>query len=783
MTAEEKAFWEAVAPDGQRVTIEQLYDRLDQVLTDNPDFIRLPDASSYALYSGGTDMHNAAKTLAANSNGAIGIIDDTVLGKSLGALADAALNNTKDPNLKADIIAKYGDYIDFENSDAVLGRSEFVNHAYAAFDNPSRHFASHATGNIISVSPSAYPSSAYARMELPTLLKGLDEGRIQSINGLTADVLSDAIEQARSNSFRTIDHHLNTGTERITSTEYPYNSGKASVDGQMAAQIEKVTLEGFIDDAVERVSAGQPPFTVNTPDAARPVPESDARQPAPDPDAPDTRAPPPNPDVDTPVQPVSPETPKGTGVFDDASKAAADIRAASPGANAAELAQSSASRLPMNERIDQIIDASAQGKMRAFSADPEGRSVYILDEVNDNVHFIKNGVLQNTPPLESLTDARLAFGSMLHSAGKNFPDAHNGIPRISGSIGELAEHMSSLRAPGWVRSATNVAEESGSFLGRASKILGPIGVGAAGYEVYTLESKFVDYTNMGLITPDASWAYRAILTSHAAQATLDPSLVLGEGPVQGAFEVWAHQYDINDEVKKSLRPGSLLRDVNQLGEWMSERAAEAGETVSNYVSSRADNPDLIVEDFREAGRLGAKVLGDAYDRGVKISEDLGNYANSRWDNPELILDDIVDVGEAARDGASWVWDRASGVWDSVFGDDPQPESVVLGDTPKVQLEMTLDDAALQFIMDRDAIREANGGQAGVLDSEEIVELFNNAGATGVEHVTVELSEDMTSSDRAREVLTSVNEAYQAAHAQRVVETEHQQEFEDAGAGL
>lgn len=437
----------------------------------------------------------------------------------------------------------------------------------------------------------------------------------------------------------------------------------------------------------------------------------------------------------------------------------------------------------MNERIDQIIEASAQGKMRAFSADPEGRSVYILDELSNNVHFIQDGVLQNTPPLEDLTDARLAFGSMLHNAGKNFPDAHTGLPRISGSIGELADHMSSLRAPGWVRSATNVAEESGSFLGRASKILGPLGVAAAGYEVCTLESQLVDYTDLGLITPEASWAYRGILTAHAAQAAADPSLVLGEGVVQGAYELWVEEYGVNDEVKEALRPGSLVRDLNELRGWVSDRAAEAGEAVGDYVISRADNPEQIIEDFRAAGRLGAQVLGDAYDRGAEIAKDLGEGLSARWDNPELILDDLVDVGEAARDGASWMWDRANGVWDSVFGDDPEPGSVVLGDTPKVQLDMTLGDAARQFILDREAIREGSGGEAGVLDSYEVAELFNKADAAGVERVTVELSEDMTFSDRAREILTSVNAAYQSANVERSVEPEPQRELEDAGAGL
>jgi len=663
MDAQEKAFWEAVAPDGKRVTIEQLYDRLDDVLTDNPQFVQLPDAKSYALYSGrldGASMHEAAQALAKQSGGAVGIIDNTQVGKSLGLFAELSGASQNSPEIIDDIIARYGDYIDIEGSVAEFGDAAFTNQTYAAFDNPSTHFARHATGDVIALSPRAYPGSAYARVELPTLLKGVDEGRINSLNGLTADDLADAIEQARANGFAPVDHPLRSGI-RIDDTNYPYGTGQSAVDGSIGAQFDKVSVDDFVEDAVERVRSGEPPLRASPPDSGRVDP---GRPGAADPAA-----------TPGPSTSTTPEPGRGTSVFDEAAEAVADMKASAPASTAAQLAARGAGSLPVTQRIDSIIEASAQGKMRAFSADPNGRSVYVLDELSNTIHFIKDGALQNTPPLENLTDARLAFGSMLHSAGKNFPDAHNGIPKISGSLGELADHMSSIKAPGWVRSVSNSADEAGSFLGRASKILGPLGVAAAGYE------------------------------AHAAQATLDPSLVLGEGAVQGAFELWKNQYDVNDEVGQALRPGSLVRDLNSLKNWMGERAAEAGEVVEDYVLSRADNPQLIFEDFRAAGRLGARVLGDAYDKGAELAEDLSNYANSRWDNPELILDDLTEVGEAAKDGASWIWDRANNLWDSVFGDDPNPGSVVLGDSPKVEIELTLGDAARQFMLDRNAIRE------------------------------------------------------------------------------
>lgn len=320
MTSSERAFWEAVAPDGQRVTIEALYQRLDEVLTENPDFIRLPEASSYALYSGDFDassgvqsasMYKAAISLAENSNGAIGIIDNTDVGKSMGLFGDLAYASQSRDDLLEGITKRYGDYIDFDASGSELGEKAFTDRFFAAFDNPSKHFAQHATGDIISLTPNAQLEKAYARMELPTLLRGLEEGRIQSINGLNADDLSVAIEEARLNGFATIEHKQVRGTLELTEADYPYNRAKLSVDGRMVAQFDDVTVNAFIDDTVDRVSQGQPPFTVETSDAARSAPDADAR--TVDPDTPDTRTQ--SPDADTTSRPVSPEPSRGPSVF------------------------------------------------------------------------------------------------------------------------------------------------------------------------------------------------------------------------------------------------------------------------------------------------------------------------------------------------------------------------------------------------------------------------------------------------------------------------------------
>ena len=773
MSADELRFWEAVAPNGSKVTVEQLYQRLDAVLAANDDMIRLPDAEGYVLYSGdlhprgtpdNTSMHDAAKELYARSGGRMGIIDETVTGRSLGTFAELAGASVGDQGLVDDIVARYGRYIDFDGSEARIGTQAFTDASYRAFDMPSKHFATYAHGDVIALSPQAWAGGAYARVELPTVLQGMESGRIDTLNGLDADDLAPAIAEARAKGFALVDPPP-ADPRKIPAylDDFPYETGRAQGNAAMAESITRAGgLDAYLGDVLDELGP------------ARATPGAD-------PDAPDSRTPPDtsvSPDARTPDVDVPDANPgRGASVFDDAVDDANALRAGSPGASAGDLAARNASSLPVGERIDAIIEASSQGRMRAFAGDPDGRSVYILDEVSNSLHHIEEGVLRTSASFDDLQDAQLAFGSLLHGAGRSFPDAFDGLPKISGSLGELADHMASLRAPGWVRSAAGAADEAGSFLGRASKILGPLGVAAAGYEVYSLESKFVDFTSFGLIDAEASWAYRGILTAHLAQATADPSLVVGEGAVQGAYELWAQEHEINDEVKEALRPGSLVRDVAELSSWIGDRAAEAKESVEEYIATRADNPGLIIEDFEKAGRLGSVMLETAYDRGAEIAGDLGSYASSRWDNPELLGEDLKAAGTAIRDGARWVYDRGSELWDRAFGDDPAPETVMLGDSPSVELELSLGDAARQYVLDRDAVREAAGGQETVLDSDEVGQLFNSAQAAGVENVTVTLSEEMSSAERARAILEGVNSAYRSAEAERTVERSTEPEME------
>ena len=86
MTPEVRAFWEAIGENGP-VPFDKLGERIGEVLTQRPEFIRLEGVDSYALYSGGNSgsyTGDLANNLANRSGGKVGIIDNTTTGKALG---------------------------------------------------------------------------------------------------------------------------------------------------------------------------------------------------------------------------------------------------------------------------------------------------------------------------------------------------------------------------------------------------------------------------------------------------------------------------------------------------------------------------------------------------------------------------------------------------------------------------------------------------------------------------------------------------------------------------
>ena len=104
------------------------------------------------------------------------------------------------------------------------------------------------------------------------------------------------------------------------------------------------------------------------------------------------------------------------------------------------------------------------------------------------------------------------------------------------------------------------------FLGKASKILGPVGVGAATYEASVLEAKAREFEEYGALSEDAVTQYDLILVGHVGQATVDPTMVGGEALTKTAFETWANHHDISDEMKAELAPGLLIDMVGKAGQ-------------------------------------------------------------------------------------------------------------------------------------------------------------------------------------------------------------------------
>lgn len=91
------------------------------------------------------------------------------------------------------------------------------------------------------------------------------------------------------------------------------------------------------------------------------------------------------------------------------------------------------------------------------------------------------------------------------------------------------------------------------------KVLGPIGFVGAGIEAVGLEGSAHAAFTKGDLSKEAFIAYQGILTGHTTQATVDPSLVAGELPVQAAYQKWAKAYGIdeNSPEYELYRPGAL----------------------------------------------------------------------------------------------------------------------------------------------------------------------------------------------------------------------------------
>ena len=496
----QKAFWEAVGANSP-VPVENLLDRIDDVLTEYPEFIRLEGVNNYALYSGGI-MHGgatqAAVDLADRTEGAVGIINDTLTGKALEPFArlassieangDDITEEIANKNL-ATLQQQYGQYVDIPevvSEDWIDGLEKA---SWETFKPASSHFAHHATGNIITITPDATADRVYAQSEVPLIADGMrpdpETGirRITHINGLPAETFDVTLE-------------------KLPPLEgSPYKASEALLVGE----------------GRNRVSLYEPlraEFDTSFKEQFR---EADGRVLADKEIGDNTRY-----STQTALE------------ADDWDKVTLELEGRIAPNSYENLIEQHTANVWQDASLEKLRSADAAGKLRTFTDDADkthavdlqGHATYTLDfdpetgipKVSDAVQY---------PDAES---AGRAFGQSLIG--------HGDMSSISRSLSETAEHLSDLGRPQWASHIDDVASEGGKFLGRASKILGPLGVAAAGVEAAGLEMKLQDFEDFGLVDAEAMLAYRAILVTHTAQATVDPTLVGGEAVTQGAYHQW-----------------------------------------------------------------------------------------------------------------------------------------------------------------------------------------------------------------------------------------------------
>ena len=604
MDPAQKAFWEAVGADGP-VPAEDLLDRIDDVLTEHPDFIRLEGVNNYALYSGGI-LHGgatqAAIDLAGRADGAIGIINNTPTGEALEPFARLAGNAGSGNNLEL-LREQYGQYVDIP--EVFEGRKIDALEAagWKTFKPASSHFAHHATGNVITITPEAEAGRVYAQSEVPLIADGMrpdpETGirRIKHVNGVPSEAFDgvlDRLPPLEGTPYQASERLLeNRGNTRVSAYE------------PLRVQFDESFKENF-RDANGRVGAA----------------------------------------FDETKGPYSTRT---TMEVDDWDKVLPGAEGRVAPASFEGLIEQHAANKYQAASLAKLQEADAAGKLRTFTDDAgkthavdlQGHATYTLEfDPDTGIPKVSDAV-----QYADADSAGRAFGQSL--------SGHGDLSSVQRSLSGAAEHVSDLGRSQLANNIDEIASEGGKFLGRASKILGPLGVAAAGTEAASLEMKLQDFEDFGLVDPEAMLAYRAILVTHTAQATVDPTLVGGEAVTQGSYHLWKEQYGIDDKVAKELQPGSLVKDVYTAKKWLDAQADAAGEATIDYAKSVIENPSRLITDVENIREATATAVEAAYEAGSeqleKASEVLERYGSSRIEDPSLILDDLATIGRTSAD--------------------------------------------------------------------------------------------------------------------------------------
>lgn len=190
-----------------------------------------------------------------------------------------------------------------------------------------------------------------------------------------------------------------------------------------------------------------------------------------------------------------------------------------------------------------------------FWADDHGRVTHYIDNASNTVVTISPSGA-SVQSFETLQEAQEFFGTKMEEALRargQFPDL------ITGGHNALAEAFQATRNF-WPRVGATVADVA-TNIGRVAKVIGPLGVIGATAEAAELGMTAHTLQQYGLLPENFVYAYDALLAAHVAQATADPSMVLGEGAIQLAFDELCDQFDIPHHIREEIEPSSLLEMI------------------------------------------------------------------------------------------------------------------------------------------------------------------------------------------------------------------------------
>lgn len=232
--------------------------------------------------------------------------------------------------------------------------------------------------------------------------------------------------------------------------------------------------------------------------------------------------------------------------------------------------------LPLTPDQRTVSNIADNARTQSFWTDNNGRVAYMFSEEHKAVLAVTS---DRTGHVVSATMRRFETAE---EAANFFGEMRSRVARVSGAMPSIvSDGIRGLRAAyqsthgGLIPPALrNAGDDVGRFLGKASKVLGVVGVFAASAEATNLALNARDLTRFGNLHPDAIAEYDTLLAGHITQATADPTLLGGELATQAWFNDWADRWGLEEHERAQLQPGSLLADL-QAGVELANTAIKA----------------------------------------------------------------------------------------------------------------------------------------------------------------------------------------------------------------